>query len=210
MSKWIKWIWGATVLVNLVAFIWFLVAATSNFQRSLDLVGMPIMLLCGIPSLMINMISVVILIRKWNSSLSISTMIYGGLFILILMCCTPAFINALEHSVKPERVESDPVSRTSDQKYEYNLEIINMSQRNNQVNLIVKEVSNQAVKKTIPLDLDAKEIAAITTSPGSDWQWTVLEPTEEPEIYKLTTTEKLGIHKIYRIDVVEGLSEEMK
>ncbi|MBY0204562.1 hypothetical protein [Paenibacillus cucumis (ex Kampfer et al. 2016)] len=205
-----KWIWGAAVLVNLAVFIWFLVGATSNFQRSLDLIGMPIMLLCGIPSLIINMISIVVLIRKWNSSLSISTMIYGVIFILILMFCTPAFINALEHTVKPEKVESDPVSLTSDEKYEYNLEIINMSQRNNQVNLIVKEVSNQAVKKTIPLDLDGKEIAAITTHPGSDWQWTVLEPTEEPEIYKLTTTEKLGIHKIYRIDVVEGLSEEMK
>ena len=210
MSKWIKWIWGTTVLVNLAVFIGFLVGATSNFQKSLDLVGMPIMLLCGIPSLMINMISVVILIRKWNSSLSVSTMIYGCVFILILMFCTPAFINALEHSVKPERVESDPVSRTSDQKYEFNLEIINMSQRNNQVNLIVKEVSDQAVKRTIPLELDAKEIVAITTGPGSDWQWTVLEPTETPEIYKLTITEKLGIHKVYRINISEGISQEMK
>lgn len=210
MLSWMKWIWGAAVLVNLAIFIWFLVGATSNFQRSLDLVGMPIMLLCGIPSLMINMISIVVLIRKWNSSLSISTMIYGVIFILILMFCTPAFINALEHTVKPEQVESDPFSRTSDQKYAYNLEIINMSQRNNQVNLIVKEVSNQAVKKTIPLDLDAKEIVTITTGPGSDWKWTVLEPTEKPEIYKLTITEKLGIHKVFRINIVEGLSLEMK
>lgn len=159
MSSWIKWIWSAAVLVNLAVFIWFLVETTSNFQRSLDLVGMPIMLLCGIPSLMIHMISIVVLIRKWNSQLSISNMIYGVVFIFILMFCTPAFINALEHTVKPERVESDPVSRTSDEKYEYNLEIINMSQRNNQVNLIVKEVSNQADQLTISLALDAKEIA---------------------------------------------------
>ncbi|MBB6022782.1 hypothetical protein HNR77_003881 [Paenibacillus sp. JGP012] len=195
---------GAAVLVNLAVFMWFLVGATSNFQRSLDLVGMPIMLLCGILSLMINMISIVVLIRKWNSQLSISTMIYGVIFIFILIFCTPAFINALEHTVKPEQVESDPFSRTSDQKYAYNLVIINMSQRNNQVNLIVKKVSDPAVKKTIPLDLDAKEIAALTTGPGSDWQWTVLEPTEKPEIYKLTTTEKLGIHKVYMIDIAEG------
>jgi hypothetical protein len=170
---------------------------------------MPIMLFCGIPSLIINMISIVVLIRKWNSSLSISTMIYGVIFIFILIFCTPAFINALEHTVKPEQVESEPVRRTSDQKYEYNLEIINMSQRNSQVNLIVKEVSDQAVKKTIPLDLDAKEIVAITTGPGSDWQWTVLEPTEKPEIYKLTTTERLGMHKVYRINITEGISQEM-
>ncbi|WP_342551862.1 hypothetical protein [Paenibacillus sp. FSL R7-0652] len=210
MSSWIKWIWSAAVLVNLAVFIWFLVETTSNFQRSLDLVGMPIMLLCGIPSLMIHMISIVVLIRKWNSQLSISNMIYGVVFIFILMFCTPAFINALEHTVKPERVESDPVSRTSDEKYEYNLEIINMSQRNNQVNLIVKEVSNQADQLTISLALDAKEIAAITTGPGSDWQWTVLEPTEKPGIYKLITTERLGMHKVYRIDIAEGISQEMK
>ncbi len=142
MSKWIKWIWGTTILVNLAVFIWFLVGATSNFQRSLDLVGMPIILLCGIPSLMINMISIVVLIRKWNSPLSISTLIYGIIFIFILIFCTPAFINALEYTAKQEQVESDPFRRTSDQKYKYNLEIINMSQRNNQVNLIVKEVSN--------------------------------------------------------------------
>lgn len=158
MSSWIKWIWSVMVLVNLAVFIWFLVETTSNFQRSLDLVGMPIMLLCGIPSLMIHMISIVVLIRKWNSQLSISNMIYGVVFIFILMFCTPAFINALEHTVKPERVESDPVSRTSDEKYEYNLEIINMSQRNNQVNLIVKEVSNQADQLTISLALDAKRL----------------------------------------------------
>ncbi|MGQ8874548.1 hypothetical protein [Paenibacillus sp. TSA_86.1] len=108
------------------------------------------------------------------------------------------------------RLESDPVSRTSDQKYEYNLEIINNSQRDNQVNLIVKKISNQAIKKTISIDLDAQEIAAITTGPGSDWQWTVLEPTKTPEIYKLTITEKLGIHKVYRIDVAEGISQELK
>ncbi|WP_427050283.1 hypothetical protein [Paenibacillus sp. TC-CSREp1] len=75
---------------------------------------------------------------------------------------------------------------------------------------IVKEVSDQADKKTIPLDLDAKEIVTITTGPRSDWKWTVLEPTEKPEIYKLTITEKLGIHKVYRINIAEGLSLEMK
>jgi hypothetical protein len=75
VSKWIKWIWGTTVLVNLAVFIWFLVGATSNFQKSLDLVGMPIMLICGIPSIIINMISIGIIIRKWNSSLSISTVV---------------------------------------------------------------------------------------------------------------------------------------
>jgi len=85
-----------------------------------------------------------------------------------------------------------------------------MSQRNNQVNLIVKEVSNQADQLTISLALDAKEIAAITTGPGSDWQWTVLEPTEKPGIYKLITTERLGMHKVYRIDIAEGISQEMK
>ncbi|KAA8782375.1 hypothetical protein EC604_00750 [Paenibacillus amylolyticus] len=210
MSTLMKFIWIATTLINLSVFIWFLIGATSNFQRSLDLVGMPIMLLCGIPSLVISIISIVILIRKWNSQLSVSTMIVGGVFILILLFCIPAFLNAIDNTVVPERVESDPVSRTSDQKYEYNLELINMSHRNNQVNLIIKEVSGQTQKRTIPLDLDAKEIVALTTGPGSDWQWAVLQPTETPEKYKLTTTEKLGMHKVYMIDVVKGQSQEIK
>lgn len=210
MSNFVKIIWIGTILINLSVFIWFLFGATANFQKSLDLVGMPIMLLCGIPSLVISMISIVILIKKWNSHLSVSNMIVGGVFIFILLFCIPAFFNALDNIVEPERVESDPVSYTSDQKYEYNLELINMSHRNNQVNLIVNEVSGQAQKRTIPLELNAKEIVALTTGPGSDWHWAVLEPTETPEIYKLTTTEKLGMHKVYMIDVVKGQSQEIK
>ncbi|WP_458123226.1 hypothetical protein [Paenibacillus sp. Z3-2] len=210
MSTWIKFIWIATTLINLSVFIWFLVGATSNFQRSLDLVGMPIMLFYGVPSLIVNMISIVILIRKWNSQLSVNTMIVGGVFIFILLFCTPAFVTALQNTVKSDQVESDPVSYTSDQKYQYNIELIKMSQRNNQVNLIVKDVSGKAEKKAIPLDLDTEEIIALTTGPGSNWQWAVLEPTEKPELYKLTTTEKLGMHKVYMIDIVEGSSQEIK
>ncbi|WP_440110719.1 hypothetical protein [Paenibacillus sp. QZ-Y1] len=210
MSNWIKYIWITTIFINVAIFIWFLVGATSNFQRSLDLVGMPIMIFYGVPSLMINMISIVILMKKWNSRLNIMTMIVGGVFIFILLFCTPAFVTALQNTVEGDQVESDPVSYTTDQKYEYNIELINMSQRNNQVNLIVREVSGKAEKKAIPLDLDTEEIIALTTGPGSNWQWAVLEPTEKPELYKLTTTEKLGMHKVYMIDIVEGSSQEIK
>jgi len=210
VSTWIKFIWIATTLINLSVFIWFLVGATSNFQRSLDLIGMPIMLFYGIPSLIVNVISIVILIKKWNSQLSVSTMIVGGVFIFILLFCTPAFVTALQNTVKSDQVESDPVSYTSDQKYQYNIELINISQRNNQVNLIVKDVSGKAEKKAIPLDLDNEEIIALTTGPGFNWQWAVLEPTEKPELYTLTTTEKLGVHKVYMIDIVKGSSQEIK
>jgi uncharacterized membrane protein YiaA len=102
VSTWIKFIWIATTLINLSVFIWFLVGATSNFQRSLDLVGMPIMIFYGVPSLIVNMISIVILIRKWNSQLSVTTMILGGVFIFVLLYCTPAFVNALQNTMDEE------------------------------------------------------------------------------------------------------------
>ncbi|SEL85412.1 hypothetical protein SAMN05518856_12092 [Paenibacillus sp. OK003] len=70
--------WITIIFINVAVFIWFLVGATSNFQRSLDLIGMPIMLFYGIPSLIVNVISIVILIKKWNYQLSVSTMIVGG------------------------------------------------------------------------------------------------------------------------------------
>ncbi len=117
MSTWIKFIWIATTLINLSVFVWFLVGATSNFQRSLDLVGIPIILFYGIPSLIVNIISIVILIRKWNAQLSVNTMIVGGVFIFILLFCTPAFVTALQNTVKSDQVESDTVSYISDQKY---------------------------------------------------------------------------------------------
>ncbi|KGP81727.1 MULTISPECIES: hypothetical protein [unclassified Paenibacillus] len=85
-----------------------------------------------------------------------------------------------------------------------------MSQNNNQVNLIVREVSGNAGKKAIPLDLDTDEIKSLITGPGSNWQWAILEPTTPPKLYKLTTTENLGIHKVYIIDIVEGSSQEIR
>ncbi|ETT44827.1 hypothetical protein [Paenibacillus sp. FSL H7-689] len=100
------------------------------------------------------------------------------MFIFILLFCTPAFVTALQNTVKSYQAESDPVSYTFDLKYQYNIELINMSQRNNQVNLIVKDVSGEAEKKVIPLDLDTEEIIALTTGPGSNWQWALLEPTK--------------------------------
>jgi hypothetical protein len=85
-----------------------------------------------------------------------------------------------------------------------------MSQNNNQVNLIVREVSGNAGKKAIPLDLDTDEIKSLITGLGSNWQWAILELTKPPKLYKLTTTENLGIHKVYIIDIVEGSSQEIR
>lgn len=98
MSIWIKYIWIATTFINFSVFIWFLLRTTSNFQKSLDLIGMPILLFYGIPSLIIDIISFIILIKKWNSNLNVSTMILGVVFILVLWYFVPAFINAVQHT----------------------------------------------------------------------------------------------------------------
>ncbi|MCG7383135.1 hypothetical protein [Paenibacillus sp. ACRRY] len=211
MSTWIKLMWIAASFINLSVFIWFLIGATSNFQKSLDLIGLPIMLFYGVPSLIINIISIVILMKKWNSQLSASIMILGVVFIFVLLYCTPAFINALQHSGGREKVESDPVRYTSDQRYQYNIELMKASKNSNQMNLIVREVSGSATGvKAIQLDLDTNEIKSTISGPGSNWQWAILEPTTIPALYKLSTTESLGVKKVYMIDIGEGSWEEIK
>lgn len=119
-----------------------------------------------------------------------------GLAIIIL---TSIFTRTLFLNVDPEgwlteNVRSDDVQTTSDGKYEYRLELINLFQRNSYARLYTKDMFTGS-GMIIPINIRTKEMNAIIISPDETTHWVEMKPSDIVEIYTLTTTEELDINR---------------
>jgi hypothetical protein len=99
---------------------------------------------------------------------------------------------------------------TSDGKYEYRIELINLFQKNSKERLYLRQIST-GEESFIPLQLNSKEIHGIGIPSDNDWSWATLRPTENPSIYDLITTKNLPIeNKKFEINVEEGTIIEIR
>lgn len=55
----------APIFVNAVALIWFVLGSTGGFQRGQDLIETVILVVCGIPSIIIMLISLTYIRQGW-------------------------------------------------------------------------------------------------------------------------------------------------
>lgn len=65
MPVWFKIIWMVPILINIAALIWFILGSTGGFQRGQDLIETVILMVCGIPSIIIVLISLTYIWQGW-------------------------------------------------------------------------------------------------------------------------------------------------
>lgn len=141
MPTWLKNIWIIAIVVNSVSLVWFLLGTTANFQRSMDLVELLTLVLIWLPSLLLVVVSIKILKNK-KLSISKSRHVAVNFIIFLLFSLSiPLFIDVNTGGWLYDDIESDSLKLTSDGKYKYRIELINMDQKNSREQLYVRNIS---------------------------------------------------------------------
>jgi hypothetical protein len=206
LPNWIKIPWILAIILNLVSMIWFLLGTTANFQRSLDLVGTVTLIFCWIPSLLIVYLSINALIKE-SSPTNFRVLI---LIIVLLILAVNLFKAVNTTGWLYDDITSDPIKTTTDGKYEYRTELVNLFQKNSRAQLYLRNVSNEQ-EIYIPLEVNTNEIHGIEVSSTEDWMWAVLSKSNLPDHYELTTTEKLPVpQKRFLINIKKGTAGILK
>ena len=204
MRLWLKVMWVITILVNLSGVIWFVLGSTANFQRGIDLISTVILVHLGIPSILLIVVSSFLLLKKWSPSRWWEVI---GVFMIMtaMLVLTPHLYKNVETSGwLTEKLETDSIQQTSDQRYMYCLELINLFQQNGSARLYLKN-ANTREELRIAVDLPLTKIQGISW--GEVPRFIKLEPTNDANIYILHTTESFPIpNEKFEIHIQEKTS----
>lgn len=191
------------IVINIIALLWFLLGSTANFQRGIDLITAVQFMLMWLPLLILVLLAIVFLAK--GRSENVSNVLFTLLIIAFFLIAIPLFKSVDTVGWLSDYVRNDPIKITSDGMYEYQLELINVYQNNNRERLYVKDVSN-GEEMYIPLNIFTEAISAIYYRPDKDdWTWSLMTPTDELDIYELSTDDSVpGPKKTFLIDLKTG------
>ena len=201
MKNILKTIWKLAIILTSTALIWFLFGSTALFQRGFDLVEFAYFISVWVPTLVL-MITFIFLIKKGCIPRSLILQMIITIIILIasIGVSTVLFKNTTLYGWIIKRTRIDYVQVTDDGKYEYQLALTNLFQRNSYARLLVKDVSTDD-EMIIPVKIRTKEISGITVPsktvpkrtepPLPSFVWCTLNATNKKGIYILTTTKHL-------------------
>jgi hypothetical protein len=163
----------------------------------------------AIPVLLFTILFTILLIKGWSptSGGQYTTLFIGGLVSVLLSAALIQSINT--HGWAKEKIESDTVKVTQDNKYEYRIDLINLFQRNSHARLYLKDVGSGKVIY-IPVDIQTNKIKGLRV--GKVNHWVRLEPLDIESQYILYTTKDLGRlpEEKFKIDILAGTSSRVK
>ena len=198
MHTWFNRLWVGSTGLGVASLIWFLLGSTANFQRPLDLVGILALIFVWVPSLVVTTLFIRLLRKGWIPAGSLSNVgiVLGMVLLVVLSVLLFRAVNVYGWLL--ENVDIDSLTRTSDGRFEYRFELVNMFQRNSRSRLYLRDVSTGKVT-FIPFDIN-RRLSSYGTD--TDFKWVTLEPTDAPGQYTLSTTRYLYIpQERYEIDV---------
>ncbi|MDG0874819.1 copper transporter family protein [Paenibacillus thiaminolyticus] len=162
----------------------------------------------GIPVLLFAILFSILLIKGWNPT---SRADYIGICVgLVLLTLLSA---ALIQSVSTqgwanEKITSDSLKITADEKYEYRVDLIKLFQRNSHARLYLKDVDS-GEEMYIPIDIKTRKIVVLGVNEVN--HWVKLEATDNSFQYILYTTKELGIpEEKFEIDIKAGTSTRLE
>ncbi|WP_442602965.1 hypothetical protein [Paenibacillus sp. KN14-4R] len=207
MKIWLRLLFIAIIIFNALSFVWFLLGSTAYFQRGMDIIGTTGLCGVGIPVLLFAIVFTILLIIGWTPKSGADYVrICVGLGLSILL--SVALIQSVStYGWVKEKIESDTLKKTSDEKYEYRVDLINLFQRNSRARLYLKDISSG--KETyIPIEIQTSKIVVLGV--GKVNHWVKLELTDNSSQYTLYTTKELGIpEEKFKIDIIAGTSNRM-
>ena len=218
MTIFIKTVWIIANAVLFLAVIWFLLAATAFFNRGIDLVETVIFIFVWSPALVITVISWRCLKKGWLPKELNSQVLLLAMIITLTIVFSPILFNrGTPYGWLIPHVTRDWEQITSDGKFEYRMELVNLFQRNSRARLHFKNLAT-GEEITIPLDIQTRNIHSISISmPSQDEEtrrWLLLSKmssTDRQNIYILTTTARMrtGI-EVFEINIETGTSRRIR
>jgi len=187
MNKYIKITFGIIGVIGFFFAAWMLLGFTANFQRTIDLVGTVMLFLIGIPLTVLSSVSLYFCLSKKASPGSVMQIVIIVLSIVMISMAWHTVNRISAEGWLEEAVAADTIKTTSDDKYQYCIEIINIFQRNSYSRLFIKNIES-GDEKRIEIDLPVDRIGALVLD---DVNWAYLEPTDTINIYHLSTTKEL-------------------
>lgn len=206
---WLKILWIVVTIFSAVSLVWFLLGSTSNFHRVLDIVGTYLLIQAWIPALAIMILSIVLLIIGWTPSSRVTYIGFFSGFILLLFLSVSLIQNVSAQGWLNEKITSDSLKISSDGKYEYRINLINLFQKNSHARLYLKVVST-GEELRIPIDIQTDKIVGLGVKKVNNW--VMLEPLDvSSSRYILYTTKELGItEQRFELDIIEGTSKKLE
>lgn len=195
------------ILFSASSFVWFILGSTAYFQRGMDILGITYFWGAGIPVLLIAILFTTLLIKGWTpTSGGQYTALFIGLLVSVLL--SAALIQSVStHGWANEKIESDSVKITADNKYEYRIDLINLFQRNSHARLYLKD-SGSGKETYIPVGIQTSKIVGLGVKKVN--HWVMLEPTGTVSEYILYTTKELGIpEEKFKIDILAGTASRV-
>lgn len=205
MQIWFRLLLIVVILFSASSFVWFILGSTAYFQRGMDIIGTTILWGGAVPVLLLVGLFTILLIKGWSpTSGGQYVAIFIGLLISLLL--STALIQSVStHGWAKEKIESDTVKITADNKYEYRIDLINLFQRNSHARLYLKDVGSGKVIY-IPVDIQTNKIIGLRV--GKVNHWVRLEPSDIESQYMLYTTKDLGRlpEEKFKVDILSGTS----
>lgn len=196
------------ILFNISSFIWFLLGATAYFQRGMDIIGTVYLWGLGFPCLIFAILFSRLLIKRW---IPVNGASYAGVGIgiaLSILFSISLILSVGSHHWTDERIKSDSIKITEDEKYEYRIDLINLFQRNSRARLYLKD-ANSGEELSIPVDIRTKKIIGLGV--GKINHWVQLEPTDNPSHYILRTTKDLRIpEERFEVNIASKTARRME
>ncbi|MGG4220498.1 hypothetical protein ABEW32_20030 [Paenibacillus jamilae] len=214
MPIWFKIIWIIPILINIAALIWFVVGSTGGFQRGHDIVASVTLIVFGVPSIIILLISLTHIQQGWAPFKGVKYLVSAMMMVALLFLSYYLVDSTPTQGWLYEDVDSDPLRLTSDKKYEYRIDLINPFQRNSREQLHLKNRST-GVEVDIPIVIRA-ERDIYSTGGSEGWAWGILKPTKVPDQYELSTLDennngRYGMDpRVFLIDVKAGTAQRLK
>lgn len=209
METFSKFVWILVTILCAVSIVWFLFGTTANFQRSIDLVTTIIFVYLWFPALILVVISTTLLLKGWTPYNKLHYIILWIMILLVIYLSVYLFKGVNTQGWLNDSIRSDPIKITSDGKYEYRFELVNLFQKNSRGQLYLKDIST-GKEMYISVNVDSHEIHGIRVLRGDDWAWAMMYPSNMLDHYELITTDNLPVpEKRFLIDIKEGTAKIM-
>lgn len=200
-----------SVIVNIAALFIYIAGATAFFKRGIDLLGAFGCILIFTPTLIFSVISIVEIL---TSDKKITETKYGIVLALIaihIIISINAIANTSTRGWIEDIVFEDNKQITSDQKYEYDIELVNWFQTNAKMRFHMRNIiSNEDIYINLDTDVDTNSIHG-----SADDAWSKLSNSDKEGIYYLETTEEFSeeFHvpmEKYEIDLKNKTSKRIR
>lgn len=192
-----KSIWYIATTINIFALSWFMLGSTANFNRMFDIVSTVVLMFLWIPSLLLVIISIWLIRKGWTPPTNSASLI--GVILLLLF----SFMLIQNTNTKgwlTDVIYSDDLRITSDEKYQYKIELVNLFQSNKTARLYIKDV-NTGENINIDIDIYKSEVHGIGHS-STGTVWGILIPTQNPNIYTLEISKDMEeFYEKFEVDI---------